>query len=513
MMKKTVILLAALFATQGQANYTIKSPYLQDVSRNIEYIRDQMDFFIPAKDTVNGGFFSYWIDQLGRANTHYKGVISHSLLGYGFCKVFMATGDETYLQLAHHALQFLYDHGWDQTNGGWFWITDENGIVTDPTGRGWNEYKESFVQQWALAGIAAICEATGGRMDWSQNLDKSAGRNNDKTDMDWLLAGENWLDEHMWDDRSGYEGYYQGTDLDGNNPWGKGYTPTMEGIPTHFLPIYRTTLDDRFKTKLIQLGDITIDRLMARMDDPAVIFGFPGSFDTDWNLIDNYDSQVGSMLKTSLCLAQIQTFRQDANCGQWARRLMLDVWQKGYDHTNGAPYTAINWLTGYVEKSYKDFWTMDMAIVSGLVNYYLSSAEDSLKDISLQMADESLDFYMNHFRDTKYGGVYWAVTSDGTGILDGTKGNNGKCGYHETELAMYAYLYGGLILHNQPVSLYYYFQPKDISQSFTLTPMLTKEGDKLRITNVTLDGVPFTNYNAETRTLFLWRPGRAENFA
>jgi hypothetical protein len=116
---------------------------------------------------------------------------------------------------ARHALQFLFDPGWDPVYGGWYWFSDAKGDIpaSDPFGSGFNTHRASYAQNFSADGIAAIYEATG-------------------ESFDWLMAGENWLDNYIWDERPSFEGYYSTTQLNHTLPMGKGYIPTVEGIPT-----------------------------------------------------------------------------------------------------------------------------------------------------------------------------------------------------------------------------------------------------------------------------------------
>jgi mannose/cellobiose epimerase-like protein (N-acyl-D-glucosamine 2-epimerase family) len=484
-LKRILVFTLALGTVYGRVQYEVKSPYLKNPSLNIETIRKQADFFIQARDAVNGGFYSY-LDRWGHRTSDIKNFLAASMLGYAFSKAFMVTGDESYLDHARHALQFLFDHGWDPVHGGWYYFSDAKGVIPsdDPTGTGFNAYRASFVQNWALLGIAAIYEAAG-------------------ESFDWLMTGENWLDEHMWDGRDGFEGYYDKTQLDGTLPSEKGYSPTVEGIPTHFMPTYLLTREDRFKTRLAKLGDQIVNRLVASMNESYVKFGFPEVYNSDWILGSSTVCEVGHMLKTALSLALIDGVQPDPKYLVAARRLILDIWNEGYDHTYGGPFTTIQWQTGTVNKGFKDFWTLDQAVYCGLA-YYAAADEDSVKEISLQMADESLDFFMNHLVDAVNGGAYWSVARDGAMIINSEKENGGKAGYHEIELAYSAYLYGNLILKeiNKTVSLYYFIKPEDRSREISLYPLALGDAG-LTIKGVTLNGESFSNFDSNTRTLNL----------
>ena len=103
------------------------------------------------------------------------------------------TGDEQYLEYARHALKFLYDHGW---NNGWYFITDIAGNYVSHWGH--NDWW-SFQQHYALVGISAMVEATGGKINWNDGA---------ATDHSWLIKGIASNYTKLWDANPATKGYF-----------------------------------------------------------------------------------------------------------------------------------------------------------------------------------------------------------------------------------------------------------------------------------------------------------------
>ena len=100
--------------------------------------------------------------------------------------------------------------------------------------------------------------------------------------------------------------------------------------------------------------------------------------------------------------------------------------RKGYDHEYGGPYKDFNRVTGEMllwglGDSAKAWWQMEQAIVGGLQMYNLTH-----EDWYLQMADETINFFMQYFVDHQYGEVYENRKRRGGLAWNEAKGNSGK---------------------------------------------------------------------------------------
>ena len=478
---KTQILLSLIILLSyapAHAQYSIKSPYLQDPDKAIEFVDSCAQFWLGTYDNERGGYFTF-IDKFGNVKGTNKYMLTQTRNTYGYVRAYMLTGDTTYLSMARKGLDFMYQHAWDNAYGGWYRALDING---NPIGR--YADKSAFDQLYGLLGISAYYEATADTGDWQ-----------------WLLKGYEHNEEIYWDNRPSYLGYYDTADFNGLNGRNKSFNATVDAITTHILYLYLLTEDQAYKSRLQRLADQIINHLVASMDYQAI--GFVEIYDSQWNWNDDEPMTImGHLLKTAWCLARIYHIDPDESYIPAAEKLVSEVLQKGYDHEFGGPYKDYNRITGEMlmwgnPDILKTSWAMEQAMTAGLQLYGITG------DIQyLQMADETLDFFMNYFVDHEYGEVYMDRTRTGGFAWNEDKGNEWKAGYHSIEMGYYAYLYGNLFVKNRPVTLHYNFVQSPENRTILLTPLAIVDSN-LKIEQVLWEGHPYTNYDPEDRTLEL----------
>ncbi|HSW54955.1 MAG TPA: AGE family epimerase/isomerase [Ignavibacteriaceae bacterium] len=481
MKKYLLITIVLLIHSSSYSQYSPTSPYLLNPELAIGYTDSCANFWLQTWDNSIGGFFTN-IDKFGNVITGWgtnKNMLTQSRNAYGMTRAYMLTGDTTYLHYAKIALDWMYDHAWDNTYGGWFQELNINGVPTNPTAN-----KTAFYQHYALLGIAAYYEATGDTTAWN-----------------WLMRGYEHLENYYWDDRPGYLGYYDQTNYTNTTAWNKSFNATVDAITTHLLYLYLMTEEEVYKEKLLEIAEEIKIRLVASMPQQAI--GFVEEFDSDWNWNNGETMTImGHVLKAGWCLARVNQLFPDTSYISAAEYLIDDVWQNGYDHDYGGPYKDFNRITGQMllwglQDSAKAWWQMEQAIVAGLQMYNLTH-----EDWYLQMADETINFFMQFFVDHQYGEVYENRKRRGGIAWNEAKGNSGKAGYHSIETGYYTYLYGNLLYNYQPVVLHYNFEPIQIDREFNLTPLAINDSS-LVISQVLLDGQSYTNYNPTSRVLNL----------
>jgi len=145
----------------------------------------------------------------------------------------------------------------------------------------------------------------------------------------------------------------------------------------------------------------------------------------------------------------------------------------------------------------KAWWQMEQAITGGLEMYRTTNDQKYLN-----MADESLDFFMTYFQDAIYGEVYADRTRRGAGIPQwgDHKGDSNKAAYHSIELGYYTYLYAHLFVNYTPAKLYYFFDESNENRTITLSP-ISDGPTGYSVKSVTLDGAAYTDFSATNRTL------------
>jgi len=488
-MKKYLLTLTFILNIFTFAQYTPTSPYLLNPELAIGYTDSCANFWLQTWDNSIGGFYTN-IDKFGNVLVGWgtnKNMLTQSRNAYGLVRAYMLTGDTTYLSYASNALNWMYDHAWDDTYGGWYQELDINGNPMYPTAN-----KTAFYQHYALLGIAAYFEATGDTTAWN-----------------WLMKGYQNLEEYYWDDRTGYEGYYDQLTYNNTNAFDKSFNATVDAITTHLLYLYLMTKDEVYKQRLLEMAEEIKSHLVASM--PQQTIGFVEKYDSDWNWNNNETlTLMGHVLKSGWCLARVNQLFPDTSYVSAAEYLINDVWQNGYDHEYGGPYKDFNRVTGEMQlwglgDSAKAWWQMEQAIVGGLEMYNLTH-----EDWYLQMADETINFFMQFFVDNDNGEIYENRKRRGGFAWNEAKGSSGKAGYHSIETGYYTYLYGNLLYNYKPATLHYRFEPLPFNREINLTPLAINDSD-LKISEVLLDGANYADYNQTTRVLNL-PAGTSGNF-
>lgn len=490
-MKKTSTLLSLLFSlgaflisTAANAQYEIQSIYLQNPDNIVPHLLRSADFWKASVDWEDGGFYQEVNRDGTPERTDRKSFTQCSRHAYGFSRAFMVSGEEEYLDYAEHALQFVYDYGWDYDNGGWYFSSDKMGNPAPPYGGGWNPNttKWSFSQHYSILGIGALAEATRAPLH-----------------LDWLEESAYFNDSLLWDSRPAYQGFYNTAGEDWSNPNGKGFTATVDAITTWVLAKALVTGAPEDEERLLAVADNIIDYLYESMFLPQVQFGFAEGYNSNWGL--NAGSQGGStghVIKTAWCLARAYMIEPKHEYLVAAQYMIDDMmYNGGYDYNNGGLYANYNWGTGIVEQT-KNHWMLEQGITGGLINYFLAT-DPVDRELNLGMADQCLGFYMEHFIDEEYGECYMATNALG-GVTNADKSDAFKGGYHNIELSYLTYVYGKLFVHDEPLPLYYRFEESAEERQFKMTP-LAIVGDILAISEVELNGEAYANYDGDSRVL------------
>lgn len=473
----SLILLLLNFGLKAQ--YTVVSPYLNNPALAIGYVDSCAQFWMNTLDEDRGGYFTN-IDREGEVITAWgtnKNLLTQTRNAYGFTRAYMMTGNDVYREYAEAALDFMYENAWDAVNGGWYAQLDIDGNVQGAT-----DSRSAFDAHYALLGPSVAFEAFG-----------------DSTDLNMLLAGYSHLENIYWDDRDDFQGYYDWATYSGSASYNKSFNATVDAITTHLLSLYLQTGSPVYLQRMHEISEEIIEHLVGSMPSQAI--GFVEEFNSDWGWDTGETMTImGHVLKSAWCLIRVYHLDPRVEYLEAAEVLMADVMDHGYDHALGGPYKDYNRTSGEMlmwgnPDTAKAWWQMEQAITAGLELYSVTA-----NDTYLEIADESLCFFMQHFVDHTFGDVYENRTRYGEETWGLNKGGGGKAAYHSIETGYYTYLYSSLFLHESEFSLYYWFEAEPVDRILGLTPLhsiLTP----LRIESIQLDGQNYTDFDGVTRNL------------
>jgi len=489
-LRLVLLVLVTLLAAPAGAQPALESIHLREPERLVAYVDSSAAFWLRVYDDPGAGGFFTNVSRQGTVINAWgrnKNTMTQSRDAYGMVRAFQMTGDEAYLDAAQGALEFMYTHGWDAgAGGGWIEQLSETGAPINISA-----LKTAFIQHYALLGPVAMVEVTA-----------------DDGHRAYVQQGLAWSDFYMWDARPATFGYYDRVARTGVAPQGKSFNATVDALTTHALQLYAMRPSDEGRDRLEALGANMLDRLVASM--PAQAIGFAEKYDANWTpVVSERVTIMGHVLKTAWCLARLHEILGDPVYLDAAEDLAQHVLDRGYDHEFGGPYKDYDRVTGEmlmwgVPDTAKAWWQMEQAVVAGL-ELYRQTAEPQY----LEMADETMAFFMRHFVDRTYSEVYSDRTRRGGEITPWCgapggchKGDGNKGAYHSIELGYYAYLYATLYVHGDVARLHYRFDASDEGRSIRVLPLDVRAGT-LRITDATLDGQPYPDFDAGTLTLNL----------
>ncbi len=476
---RSMLLNLLILATTAMGQF--QSAYLNNPDLLVGYVDSCARFWFDSYDEVEGGFYTN-VDRSGNVITAWgtnKNLLTQSRNAYGMARAFQMTGDTIFLAYMQGALDFQYAHAWDEQYGGWFELLTEDGSPISPQNN-----KTAFTQHYGLLGPVAAWVVTRDTTHWNQ-----------------IQLGQEDLETHWYDSRPDYLGYFDERTRSGTNRWDKSFNATVDALTTHLLPLIFNTGDSGLRQRASSVGEQVLDHLVTSMPQQAI--GFAEKYTSLWDIQSGETMTImGHVLKSAWCLGRLE---QIAPAPDWipaARQLADNVLDRGYDHALGGPYKDYNRVTGEMlmwgnPDTAKAWWQMEQAVMAGLQLFDLTG------DTSyLQMADETLDFFIRYFVDHTYGEVYADRTRYGEETWGTTKGGSGKAGYHSIELGYYTYLYSKLFLRGETASIYYRFRAGDVERSYLLTPLAIAD-DRLQISQVELEGEAYPDYNPIPRQLHL----------
>jgi len=316
-----------------------------------------------------------------------------------------------------------------------------------------------------------------------------------------------FIEDAFWDGDPANFGYFDKVSRSGVQGNDKSFNATVDAVTTHLWNLWLLTGEISYYNRLVQLQQNIQTHLITSMRENGI--GFAEIYHFNWSEKSSERRTImGHVLKTGWSLARIYRMTGDESALASAKMLVDHVLQKGYDHEFGGPYKDYDRITGEMFRygasdTAKAWWQMEQAITSGLLLWEIT------REVKyLEMADESLKFFMEYFVDPLYGEVYADRSRDGGrvaypgGFWDENKGSMGKAAYHSIETAYYAYLYAKLVLQRDTARLYYQFKPVNFERQIRMNPVAV-DFENLRLADVKNNGESWSYFDPHTRILSL----------
>lgn len=430
-----------------------------------------------------------------------------SRLVYGFASAYLLTGDDRFLEGAERGTEYLREHmrfyDLDENIVYWYHGIDVEGrretkVFASEFGDDFDAIP-AYEQIYALAGPIQTYRITG---------DPKILRD---AEMTVDLFDRFFLDE----EKGGYFSHLDPITLDprsealGDNRAKKNWNSVGDHAPAYLINLYLATGEERYAKML----EYTFDTIAEHFPDYDRSFFVQEKFFEDWSHDQHHMWQqnravVGHNLKIAWNLMRMYGLKSKGEYEELARIIGEKMPQVGQDRQRGGWYDVMervrldgqNW-NRYAFHDRKAWWQQEQGILAYLI------LNGILKDDEyLQYAREGSAFYNAFFLDHDDGAVYFNVLANGIPYLMGTerfKGSHSMSGYHSFELCYLAQTYTNLLITKEPLDLYFKPYPGGFKDNILrVSPDILPPGS-IRISEVTIDELPYTDYDAEGLTVTL----------
>lgn len=425
-----------------------------------------------------------------------------SRLVYGFASAYLMTGEERYLEAAEKGTRYLREHFRcvDPAEKTCYWYhaivlsggNRERKVFASENGEDFDAVP-AYEQIYALAGPTQTYRITG---DPSIEND--------------IRMTIDFFQKYFLDRERG--GYYSHIDpvmfapdavvLDRNRNR-KNWNSIGDHAPAYLINAVLATGDEEWGRMLENCADLITGHFQDYDHSPFVNEKFHADWSRDltWGWQQNR-AVVGHNLKIAWNLMRINSWRPKEQYVAFAKQIASLMPQHGWDRQRTGWYDVVSRTIGAEQEWHRFAWHDRKAWwqqEQGILAYLLLAG--LLKDPEhLRYARESAAFYNAWFLDHDAGGVYFNVTASGLPYLIGTerkKGSHSMAGYHSFELAYLAAIYTNLLLTHEGMDLYFKPLPDGFrDRKLRVAPDMLPPGS-MRIESVTVDGAPWTDFDAD----------------
>ena len=426
-----------------------------------------------------------------------------SRMVYGMASAYMLTGKDEYLEAAEKGTDYLRDkmrfvdtdtgmiywyHGQKVSAGG-----QEQKLLVSEFG---DDYDciPAYEQIYALAGPIQTYRLNG-----------------DPRILDDAEKTVDLFDEYFRDkEKGGYYSHIHAVTLSaheeslGRNRAKKNWNSVGDHAPAYLINLWLATEEPRYQVMLEDTFD-TISKYFPDYDNSPFV---QEKFFDDWSKDQTWGWQqnravVGHNLKIAWNLMRFQAVQPKDTYVNLAEKIAGLMPSVGYDKQRFGWYDVVERVLEPGQKFHRYAWHDRKAWwqqEQGILAYLILQGHIPSNEAYKKYADESAAFYNAFFLDHNDGGVYFNVLANGVPYLMGTerfKGSHSMSAYHSTELCFLATVYSDLMIQKRPLDLFFKPMPNGFKDRILrVSPDMLPKGS-VRITACTIDGAPYSNFNAD----------------
>ena len=369
-----------------------------------DHIRSILDFYAPGIVDANGGFFQNFRDDGSVFNPGERHLVSSCRMVVNYCRAFELFGDEAYLDLAKHGLEFIRLRHWDDAREGYNWTLRDGAIADDQTN---HCYGLAFVVLASAAASKVGLEGARADLDRAWDImegrlfDRDIGLYADEASPDWSKVG----------------------------PY-RGQNANMHSCEA-FIEAFEATGEQRFLERAAELARLVSVELAAKSDG-LVWEHFTPALEIDWeynrqdpkNLYRPWGFQPGHQTEWSKLMLTLHDLRPEDWMLQRARELFDRAVEVAWDRDRGGI------LYGFApDKTICDddkyFWVQAESFAAS-ARLFGRTGDPQYKD----WYDRIWRYAWDHMVDHEHGAWFRVLTADNQKYSDEKSTAGGKCDYH-----------------------------------------------------------------------------------
>ena len=363
-------------------------------------------------DKEQGGFYGSINNENIPDRTAPKGIVLNSRILWAFSAAYEFTRDQSHLNTATTAFNYIFDHFFDHEYGGVFWSVDSTGQMKD--GR-----KQIYGLAFCIYGMAAYYKASGNGM--ALHFAKDLYNSIEQYSFDEKKGGYIEAFDRMWKDADDL----RLSDKDDNE---RKTMNTHLHIVEAYAELYKVWPDDGLRKKIIHLLELFQQHFINKENHHLHLF-----FTDEWvsnSTLHSYGHDIEASWLLQQCAEVIEHQSLIGIFKQFAISI-ADAAAEGLDTDGGLWYEYEPEKDALIHE--KHSWPQAEAMI-GFYNAWQLTREEKYLRYSLQ----SWDFVKKHILNKENGEWYWGVNKDYS-LMQKEKAGFWKCPYHNSRACIEMY--------------------------------------------------------------------------
>lgn len=379
--------------------------FISEVKEHLE--KKIIPFWNGLKDSEFGGFYGYVDTDLVVDKKAVKGCILNSRILWFYSNAYMVLKDDSLLQYADHAYDFLQKYCIDRINGGVYWAMNYDGSVADGI-------KHTYNQAFAIYALSSYYDATGKKeaLDTAFELyDIIEGKCRDE--IGYLEAFTvNFMPE-------------SNEKLSENGVMAEKSMNTLLHVLEAYTELYRVTKNTNVGERLEWIFNAIATQLYNPEKHRLEVF-----FDREMNSIIDLHS-YGHDIETSWLLDRGLEVYGDAAITKKMQVITSDLTKTIYEKAY-REHSLLNECEKGVDNEYRIWWGQAEAVL-GFLNGFVRDQEPKY----LEAACDIWTYIKEKLTDPREGSEwFWRLNPDHTPDFDEPIVEPWKCPYHNGRMCL-----------------------------------------------------------------------------